>query len=64
MQLKDVYELMKLVLMDSIITKTKINYIRNSIKVLINAYDGTIKYFSKKDEGTKVVVTLPIEKIF
>lgn len=25
--------------------KTKINYIRNSIKVLINAYDGTIKYY-------------------
>ena len=25
--------------------KTKINYIRNSIKVLINSYDGTIKYY-------------------
>ena len=25
--------------------KTKINYIRNSIKILINAYDGTIKYY-------------------
>lgn len=25
--------------------KTKINYIRNSIKILINAYDGSIKYY-------------------
>ena len=36
-------------------------YLSNEI---IKEHDGTIKYFSKKDEGTKVVVTLPIEKIF
>ena len=26
-------------------SKTKINYIRNSVKILINAYDGTMKYY-------------------
>lgn len=30
---------------DSLLNKTDINYIRNSVKVLIDAYDGTIKYY-------------------
>lgn len=30
---------------ENILDKTDINYIRNSVKVLIDAYDGTIKYY-------------------
>ena len=30
---------------DNLLEKTEINYIRNSVKVLINAYDGTIQYY-------------------
>ena len=30
---------------DGLLGKTQINYIRNSVKVLIDAYDGTIKFY-------------------
>lgn len=30
---------------DNLLTKTELNYIRNSVKVLIDAYDGTIKFY-------------------
>ncbi len=30
---------------DNLLQKTDINYIRNSVKVFIDAYDGTIKYY-------------------
>lgn len=30
---------------ENLLEKTDINYIRNSVKVLIDAYDGTIKYY-------------------
>lgn len=35
----------KISLNDGLINKEQINYIRNSVKVLIDAYDGTIKYY-------------------
>lgn len=35
----------KLTLEDGIINKKQINYIRNSVKVLIDAYDGTVKFY-------------------
>ena len=30
---------------DNLLEKTELNYIRNSVKVLIDAYDGTIKFY-------------------
>lgn len=30
---------------ESLIEKTELNYIRNSVKILVDAYDGTIKYY-------------------
>lgn len=30
---------------ESVLNKEQINYIRNSVKVLIDAYDGTIKFY-------------------
>lgn len=35
----------KLTLEDGIINKKQINYIRNSVKVLVDAYDGTVKFY-------------------
>lgn len=35
----------KITLQDNILNKKQINYIRNSVKVLIDAYDGTIKFY-------------------
>lgn len=35
----------KLTLQDNILNKEQINYIRNSVKVLIDAYDGTTKFY-------------------
>ena len=31
---------------------------------IISAHDGTLEYFSKVNEGTKVVITLPIYEVF
>ena len=31
---------------------------------IIEAHNGTLDYFSKKNKGTKVIITLPIYKIF
>ena len=30
---------------------------------IIKAHDGSMKYFSKKGEGTKVVIELPVSKV-
>lgn len=35
----------KTTISNSLISKTEINYIRNSVKVLIDAYDGTTKFY-------------------
>ena len=35
----------KLTLEDGILNKKQINYIRNSVKVLVDAYDGTVKFY-------------------
>lgn len=35
----------KITLQDNILNKEQINYIRNSVKVLIDAYDGTTKFY-------------------
>ena len=32
-------------------------YLSNEI---INSHGGTLEYFSKKDRGTKVIITIPI----
>ena len=31
---------------------------------IISAHDGTLEYFSKVNEGTKVVISLPIYEVF
>lgn len=41
----NVIHILKNNLEDGIINKKQINYIRNSVKVLVDAYDGTVKFY-------------------